>query len=527
MNLTAARAARQPTTASSARPAGILQRQCSCGQHTVAGGECKECKKKQSVLQRFARSGNAPETIPPVVDKVLASPGSHLDAATRHLMERSFSGNFSRTPALAGAQAIVIGPADDNFEHEARRQAARVGSDTGAQSVRGPVSQARYDFAGVRVHTGGGAAAAARSVNADAFTLGDHIVFGNGQYAPETAAGRQLIAHELTHVVQQNHAPASGRIQRVGIGQAIARFFGGGTFTDDELKAYLAKLEKDQKIEDANDSDNKAREVVRRWKAGKAGYTVLIVPIRILLIKEMASGYLSGDDQKGILDLLQEAIPVERAHILPAIGIDTLKGRFDGDQRKKLDALIDNQEIETIGLTDDWSVSGTKTIVQRHGDAGLLAQVLKLGFKIFRFDTAFDKWKYEDGKVEENELTGLAGNTDRYVKPQRIRLRKSLHNEEAASTLFHEGTHAISPEPKTDAEYLEDEAQARVAEEGFRERHGMEPDDPSYRTAKGKPDVAAIRKDVTGSPHYNPKLKKRKRIGRRYVGEKETTGWEP
>ena len=61
-----------------------------------------------------------------------------------------------------------------------------------------------YDFGGVRVHTDGQAVDSARSVKARAYTLGQDIVFGSGQYAPETPAGKQLLAHELTHVVQQS-----------------------------------------------------------------------------------------------------------------------------------------------------------------------------------------------------------------------------------------------------------------------------------------------------------------------------------
>ena len=59
------------------------------------------------------------------------------------------------------------------------------------------------DFSSVRVHTGAQAAHVARSVNARAFTLGRDIAFGAAQYSPETSSGRKLLAHELTHVVQQ------------------------------------------------------------------------------------------------------------------------------------------------------------------------------------------------------------------------------------------------------------------------------------------------------------------------------------
>lgn len=58
------------------------------------------------------------------------------------------------------------------------------------------------DFGDVRIHTGSEAEKAARSARAKAFTLGRNIVFGQAQYAPETRAGKRLMAHELTHVVQ-------------------------------------------------------------------------------------------------------------------------------------------------------------------------------------------------------------------------------------------------------------------------------------------------------------------------------------
>ena len=59
------------------------------------------------------------------------------------------------------------------------------------------------DFSQVRVHTDLNAAESARAVKAHAYTVGSHIAFSTGRYSPETASGRQLLAHELTHVVQQ------------------------------------------------------------------------------------------------------------------------------------------------------------------------------------------------------------------------------------------------------------------------------------------------------------------------------------
>src|SRR5262249_21219976 len=69
------------------------------------------------------------------------------------------------------------------------------------------------DFSQVRVHSNAKASSAAASIDARAFTVGRDIVFGAGEYAPNGAAGRTLISHELAHVVQQGDA-ASAMIRR-------------------------------------------------------------------------------------------------------------------------------------------------------------------------------------------------------------------------------------------------------------------------------------------------------------------------
>ena len=64
------------------------------------------------------------------------------------------------------------------------------------------------DFSNVRVHTDSEALQLSQQINAHAFTLGHHIAFNRDAYQPHTPQGRRLLAHELTHVVQQSHAPA-------------------------------------------------------------------------------------------------------------------------------------------------------------------------------------------------------------------------------------------------------------------------------------------------------------------------------
>ena len=66
-----------------------------------------------------------------------------------------------------------------------------------------------HDFSRVRVHSGASAEQSARDIQANAYTMGHDVVFGEGKFSPGTATGRRLLAHELTHVVQQRGGAAS------------------------------------------------------------------------------------------------------------------------------------------------------------------------------------------------------------------------------------------------------------------------------------------------------------------------------
>jgi Domain of unknown function (DUF4157) len=76
----------------------------------------------------------------------------------------------------------------------------------------------RTDFSGVRIHTGSRAEAMNRAVSARAFATGSHIYFGKGEYQPDTPQGLELIAHELTHTIQQGAA-----LQRKEAGPVVAQ----------------------------------------------------------------------------------------------------------------------------------------------------------------------------------------------------------------------------------------------------------------------------------------------------------------
>jgi hypothetical protein len=151
---------------------GLLQQRC-----TVTT-ECDDCRNKRRALQRSSINHAEPSGIPPIVHEVLRSPGQLLDAATRAFMEPRFG----------------------------------------------------HDFSGVRVHTDAKAGESARAVTALAYTVGQNVVFGAGQYAPQSWAGKRLMAHELTHVAQQ-HQGGVGNEAESKADAAAQQIVDGGSVT--------------------------------------------------------------------------------------------------------------------------------------------------------------------------------------------------------------------------------------------------------------------------------------------------------
>jgi hypothetical protein len=115
-----------------------------------------------------------------------------------------------------------------------------------------------FDFSRVRIHAGPEAAAAARAVNAHAYTIGPNIVFGEGRYEPGTHAGKLLLAHELTHVVQQRGG--AERIHRQAVTAAAAGGVAvGASDSTARLSAIIEDIERvhanAERAEDASTDD--------------------------------------------------------------------------------------------------------------------------------------------------------------------------------------------------------------------------------------------------------------------------------
>lgn len=175
---------------------GLLQRKCTdCGQHTIAGGECTDCAKKKVSLQRKLTIGTSNDPLEleadRIADQVMAAPANSTISGASPRIQR-FTGQTN-------GQADMEAPAsvDRVLSNPGRPLDPELQQDMGHRFG--------HDFSRVRVHIGGEAARSAQDVNANAYTIGQDIVFGAGQFAPGTHQGRRLVAHELTHVVQQQN----------------------------------------------------------------------------------------------------------------------------------------------------------------------------------------------------------------------------------------------------------------------------------------------------------------------------------
>lgn len=232
---------------------GLLQRKCACGTHTVAGGECDSCSRgREGAAQRPTAAGGAGGAKPANTQNIHAGSGFGRDFSRVPAQPRIASGAHgdayereaekvaddllreARRPAPAHATHDAPAPRNARQEGEPRPQlspspvslsTASAGGAGGAEapeSLGALINESRgggrpltgrardffqrrlgYDLGGVRLHTDSRAHEMNRTLGAQAFTLGPDIYFGEGQYAPDSEAGLHLLAHELTHTVQQ------------------------------------------------------------------------------------------------------------------------------------------------------------------------------------------------------------------------------------------------------------------------------------------------------------------------------------
>ncbi len=148
-------------------PSVLMQRQRAGDQEVVsAGGECED--DREAIIHRKETLPAKSDDAPAIVHKVIRSAGQPLEPSLRTFFETRLNTNLE----------------------------------------------------GVRVHTDSQAARSAEAVNARAYTVGEHVVFGQSQFSPESGSGKLLLAHELTHVLQQGNrgSPRSANQDRISEG---------------------------------------------------------------------------------------------------------------------------------------------------------------------------------------------------------------------------------------------------------------------------------------------------------------------
>lgn len=228
---------RTPALASGAR-------KCTCGGTSGPSGECEECRKKRL-------GGGRPSL-------AINQPGDRWEQQADHITESVVSGRSS-----AADSAVSLQPRPGLMRQAGQWPAAPAAVGDAIHSGGHPLDPTTrrfmeprfgHDFGRVRVRADARAAESARAIDALAYTVGDDIVFGAGQYAPDTLSGRRLLAHELTHVVQQTGLEAPS-VQR----QSLAGGFPRGTnyrfdtyritesdLSDPDIVNRLRRLTKDQ-----------------------------------------------------------------------------------------------------------------------------------------------------------------------------------------------------------------------------------------------------------------------------------------
>jgi hypothetical protein len=192
----------------------VLQRKCACGGAPGPTGECAACRRKKQMAARRH----------PLLQPKLCvnQPGDHYEREADRVAEQ-----VMRMPATRLQPQGLDKETDGELRQRKPVVQRQLGSDAGAPAEMPPIvhevvrspghpldpetrefmeSRFGHDFGQVQVHMDAQAVESAKAVNARAYTVGQNVVFGAGQYARKTSSGRRLLAHELTHVIQQERS---------------------------------------------------------------------------------------------------------------------------------------------------------------------------------------------------------------------------------------------------------------------------------------------------------------------------------
>ena len=194
-------------------PFPLLQRKASC----ACGGDCPRCKETdfnntiQTKLNISTPGDEHEQEADRVAEAVMRMPEPVLQ-------RQSKNGSDISTPSASDGEQSLIRrqvKSEGSTGEVGTDFTSRLGNGMPLDAASRTFFESRFgqDFANVRIHTDARATESAHALGARAYTIGRDVVFGSREYAPHTHAGRTLLAHELTHVVQQRHGD-SPTIQR-------------------------------------------------------------------------------------------------------------------------------------------------------------------------------------------------------------------------------------------------------------------------------------------------------------------------
>ncbi len=198
----------------------MLQRKHGC----ACGGGCPRCQ-SQALLQTKLRIGEPGDKYEQeadrVAEEVMRMPEPKLQRQVEPEEEEEDEDKMVQTKAIVNRVAPLAQRREASEVPTIVREVLNSPGQPLAPETRTLMESCfGHDFNQIRVHTDAKAAESAAEMNAEAYTVKHNIVFATGRYAPDTQPGRQLLAHELTHSLQQSAPIISGMIQRQQSGSA-------------------------------------------------------------------------------------------------------------------------------------------------------------------------------------------------------------------------------------------------------------------------------------------------------------------
>jgi hypothetical protein len=305
------------------------------------------------------------------------------------------------------------------------------------------------DFSDVRLHTGPEAADSADALGAQAYTVGNRIVFGAGKFAPYSSAGRRLLLHELTHVAQQAEGRASGRIQ------ASPDQTGTAVRPAPKPRPFWVKVDQEMNSDELlhefvrqyyNESDQKEiQKKLRLWRwqsasgrhATKADVARHGLVLMVTDYSQLAMAAMSPEEQKRINEETDKRF-WETTGYKPGEKL----GSSPDDQemaRKwigvRTDIIIEEQKVREINaLPADIKAilfGGDRKITPDEYDT-----VLALAAKLNKLTPEERQDYLSKVNVGTNNWNDMDTSIDRYMLQRKVRVAEEEKTEDAAAKLF-------------------------------------------------------------------------------------------